>query len=76
MVDVPEEVQIERSVGLRGLDEADVERRMQAQATREQRLSIADVVVDNSGSMADLAEQVDELWTWLNSGEGVPPAAH
>lgn len=62
VVDVPEELQLDRAVRLRGLDEADVRRRMEAQATREERLAAADVVIDNSGDLADTARQVDELW--------------
>ena len=38
---------------------------MAAQASREQRLGIAGIVVDNSGSLAELDRQVGELWTEL-----------
>jgi dephospho-CoA kinase len=39
--------------------------RMAAQATREQRLAIADLVIDNSGSLAELDSRVDEIWAEL-----------
>ena len=42
------------------------------QATREQRLAIADRVIDNSGSLVDLERQVAEVWKWARS---LPPAA-
>lgn len=71
VVDVPVEAQIQRAVELRGLDEEDVRRRMQVQARREDRLAAADVVIDNSGSLAATARQVDELWTRLTPGEAV-----
>ncbi|MBK9740221.1 MAG: dephospho-CoA kinase [Actinobacteria bacterium] len=65
VVDVPEDVQVDRAVRLRGLDAADVSRRMAVQATREERLAAADVVIDNAGDPADTVRQVDELWQEL-----------
>jgi dephospho-CoA kinase len=38
---------------------------MAAQAGRPQRLAIADLVIDNSGSLAELDRQVGDLWTEL-----------
>ena len=65
VVDVPEEIQIDRAVDLRGLDEDDVRRRMALQATREERRAAADVVIDNSGDPVLTALQVDDLWERL-----------
>ncbi|MDP1877826.1 MAG: dephospho-CoA kinase [Actinomycetota bacterium] len=62
VVDVPEEVQVARAVGLRGMDESDVRRRIEAQASREERLAAADVVIDNAGELAVTREQVEALW--------------
>lgn len=70
VVDVPEEVQRDRAVRLRGLDEADVRRRMEVQATRQDRLAAADVVIDNSGSTEDTRGQVDALWRRLTMSAG------
>jgi len=39
--------------------------RMAAQASREQRLAIADIVIDNSGTLEDLDRRVDEVWAVL-----------
>jgi dephospho-CoA kinase len=47
----------------RGLTEADARARIAAQATDEQRAAVADVVLDNSGTRAELAAQVDRFWT-------------
>lgn len=69
VVDVPEDTQVDRAVRLRGLDAADVERRMAVQVTRAERLAAADVVIDNSGDPAATARQVDELWHRLVSAE-------
>lgn len=65
VVDVPEQLQIERAVTLRGLDQGDVERRMQAQVSRDERLAIADYVIDNSGSLDELKASVAGLWADL-----------
>jgi dephospho-CoA kinase len=69
VVDVPEDVQVERAVRMRGLDEADVQRRMAVQVSRADRLAAADVVIDNSGDVDQTAEQVAQLWRRLESAE-------
>lgn len=51
MVDVPEAVQIERLTRRDGVDEAAARRMLAAQSTRDQRLALADDVVDNRGSL-------------------------
>lgn len=68
VVDVPEEVQVDRAVRLRGLDEADVRRRMEVQADRQDRNAAADVVIDNSAGLQETQAQVDALWDRLVSG--------
>lgn len=65
VVDVEPEVAVTRLVGSRGMSEADARARIAAQASREQRLAIADVVLDNSGDLPHLEEQVAELWREL-----------
>lgn len=67
VVDAPVEVAVRRLVEQRGMDEADARARIAAQASREQRLAAADFVVDNSGSLDDLREEVDRCWTWMLS---------
>jgi len=64
VVDASDETRRAR-LATRGLDPADVQRRMAAQASREDRLAIADYVVRNDGSMADLRAEVDQLWGLL-----------
>lgn len=67
VVDVPEEVQIERLTRDRQMDGADVLARIRVQATRAARLEMADFVVDNSGSLSDLEYEVDRCWQWISS---------
>jgi dephospho-CoA kinase len=65
VVDAPEEVRLERLVRVRGMSEEDARRRMAAQASREERLSAADHVVVNDGTLEDLRDRVAELWEHL-----------
>jgi len=65
VVDAPEQARLDRMVRRRGMSVEAARARMAAQATREQRLAVADLVVDNSGSLAELDYQVRDLWTEL-----------
>jgi dephospho-CoA kinase len=65
VVDVPPRIQLDRLVRLRGMTRDQAQARMAAQASREQRLAIAGIVVDNSGSLAELDRQVGDLWAEL-----------
>ncbi|MGK5500669.1 dephospho-CoA kinase [Streptomyces sp. URMC 125] len=65
VVDASTENRLDRLVRLRGMTEADARARMAAQATREQRLAVADVVIGNDGSPEQLRERVAELWRRL-----------
>jgi dephospho-CoA kinase len=65
VVDVPPEIQVERLVSQRGMTSDQALARMAAQATREQRLAVADLVIDNSGSLADLDRRVADVWADL-----------
>ena len=66
IVEAPEELRLERLVG-RGMSPDDARRRMAAQASDADRRKVADVLVDNSGSEADLEAQIDSLWARLTS---------
>ncbi len=65
VVDVPTELQLERLVLDRGMTSAGARARVAAQATREERLAVADLVIDNSGTLADLDQQVAKAWAEL-----------
>lgn len=62
VVDIDPDTQLARIRDRDGLDESQARARVQAQASRAERLAAADVVVDNTGSLADLAVQVADLW--------------
>lgn len=61
VVDVPRELQLERLLARDAVSPAIAESMLAAQATREQRLAIADDVIRNDGSLADLERAVDAL---------------
>jgi dephospho-CoA kinase len=61
VVDVPEEVQVERAMRERGWSEDEARARISAQATRQQRLDAATYVIDNSGTRDDLRRRVTEV---------------
>jgi dephospho-CoA kinase len=65
VVDVDPEIAISRLVQFRNMNEEDARRRMASQASREERLIVADRVIDNSGSPDALDSQVDEVWDWF-----------
>jgi dephospho-CoA kinase len=65
VVDVDPEVAVARLITSRGMTEADARARIASQATRAERLAIADVVIDNSGDRENLEAQVAELWREL-----------
>jgi dephospho-CoA kinase len=64
VVEAPRETRLER-LGQRGVDRADAEARMAAQATDAQRREVATYVIDNAGDPATLDAQVDEVWADL-----------
>ncbi|MAC34443.1 MAG: dephospho-CoA kinase [Haliea sp.] len=61
VVDVPESVQLERTMARDNNDAEQVKRIMAAQLAREERLARADIVIDNSRSLEDLDNTVEEL---------------
>jgi dephospho-CoA kinase len=71
VVEAPSETRLVR-LQRRGLSAEDATARMAAQAGDAERRAVADVVIENDGSQAELTERVDELWTLLAQGVGSP----
>ncbi|SES77823.1 dephospho-CoA kinase [Nonomuraea wenchangensis] len=65
VVDAADEVRIRRLAEHRGMAETDAKARIAAQASREDRLAVADVVIANEGSLEELDARVAEVWTDL-----------
>ena len=71
VVDVPEEIQIQRTMARDANDKALVEKIMAAQMRRQKRLQLADIVVDNSGDLSALHDRAALLHeTLLNRAVG------
>lgn len=51
-----------RLIDIRGLSRGEAERRIDAQAGDEERLAVADVVIDANGTLEQTLGQVDALW--------------
>ncbi len=66
VVDVPEDVQLSRMVSDRGWSAEDGQARIDAQASREERLAVATHVLDNTGSREDLRRALEELYAELD----------
>ena len=67
VVDIDPELAVRRLVDQRGMDEGDARKRIASQISREKRLAPATHVIDNSGSIDALREQVDALWDNLQT---------
>jgi dephospho-CoA kinase len=61
VVEAPRDVRLAR-LEARGVDRADAEARMAAQAGDDERRKVATYVVDNSGDRAALERQIDDVW--------------
>lgn len=69
VVDVDPDLAVARLVEHRGFTEEDARARMARQVSRDDRLAKADVVIDNSGSLEHLRDQVAALWRRIEAGE-------
>ena len=61
----PAALRVQRLVELRGLSEAEAAARIASQVSDEERLRIADVVIDTSGTLEDTATRTDDVWVRL-----------
>ncbi|MET0447685.1 MAG: dephospho-CoA kinase [Aeromicrobium sp.] len=67
VVDVPVDVQVDRLTTIRGMTEAEARARIATQASREQRTGVADLVIDNTGPVDELALIGGGVWDELVS---------
>jgi dephospho-CoA kinase len=67
VVDLDPQIAIERIVDQRKMSIDDAKARVSRQSTREQRLAIANHVIDNSGDRDALAKKVEAAWSWISS---------
>ena len=67
VVDIDHELAVERLVKNRGFSAEDARARIANQASRADRRAVADIVIDNSGDLEGLEQQVDDAWAWMES---------
>ncbi|WP_181768334.1 dephospho-CoA kinase [Streptomyces albidus (ex Kaewkla and Franco 2022)] len=72
VVDASSETQMDRLMRLRGMTEGEAAARMGAQATRAERLAVADIVIDNDGPLEALESRVREVWEGLRRRAHAP----
>ncbi|EFL41922.1 MULTISPECIES: dephospho-CoA kinase [Streptomyces] len=65
VVDASPETQLDRLVDRRGMTAQDARARMAAQASREERRAIADIVIDNDVPLDALRRRVEDVWSQL-----------
>ncbi|HEY6531860.1 MAG TPA: dephospho-CoA kinase [Acidimicrobiales bacterium] len=66
VVDVDPETAVRRLVESRGFGEADARARIARQASREERLAMADFVISNDGTFEELQSRIDDCWAWIS----------
>lgn len=62
----PADVRRRRLIELRGLAEGDADARIASQASDDDRLAVADVVIDTAGTLDETLRQVDDVWRRLD----------
>jgi len=67
VVHAPAEERVRRLERDRGMTHEDALARVRAQASDEERLALADIVVDNTGTLDELIARVDALWARLST---------
>ena len=67
VVDLDAEIAVKRLVEQRNMIAEDARARIAKQATREQRLAIANHVIDNSGDRNALSQKIEIAWSWIKS---------
>ena len=65
VVTAPQSLRLSRLMSERNVSEAEARSRMNAQASDEAREAVADVIIENSGTKAELAKRVKEVWLQL-----------
>jgi dephospho-CoA kinase len=63
VVNASTETRIQRLMELRGMTREEAGHRLNSQASDTERLAVADVVIENNGTIEETLQQVDALWS-------------
>ena len=72
LVTCPAEERLRRLLETRDVNEEDIERRLRSQMSPEKQAELADVVIDNGGTLQQTWEQVEREWDKIWEGEQCP----
>lgn len=75
VIDCPPQLQLMRAVARSGLSVDQARAVIDAQAARNARLNVADDILFNAGTLADLHARVDQLWSVYGAGRSASAAA-
>lgn len=75
LVDAPPELRLERLVELRGVSPEDAANMISAQMPAELKRARVDFVIENDGSLENLDEQVEQVWSRLTASDARPSLA-
>ena len=67
VVSAPTETQVDRLLRGRGMSESAIRQRIEAQLPLEEKAAVADVLIDNEGTLEELEGQIDRVWAELRS---------
>jgi len=67
VVSAPTETQVDRLLRGRGMSESAIRQRIDAQVPLEEKAAVADVLIDNEGTLEELEGQIDRVWAELRS---------
>lgn len=62
VVHVSEKIQIERLMKRNNFNEQEAKNRIHAQIPLEEKLKLADIVIDNNGTIEELREKIKQIW--------------
>ncbi len=75
VVDLDPKIARERLINFRHMNADDVDARMARQSSRDERSTIADTIIDNSGDQHNLQLEVDRAWEWMQNLPQAQPGA-
>ena len=73
VTDAPQQIQVERLIRKRGMNQEEALQRVQMQSAQKDKLAAANVIITNKGSYDDLWKQVNEAWKQISPAQETGP---